>query len=89
MDIELPTRDIIQSQADWKPFPIHLGTALRCLRLRRGLSQSTLARMLRISRSELSKAETGRVVLPFRTVLLIAIQLGADHVTIRVRDLSP
>ncbi len=89
LNLELPTKPFDQSQAEWRSFPIQLGSALRRLRLRRGITQSTLARRLHMSRSELSRAESGRVVLPFRTVLLIATQLGADHVTIRVRDFPP
>lgn len=89
LDLNLTVGSFDPSQSEWSSFPIRLGSVLRQLRLRRGISQSALARILRMSRSELSKAESGRVLLPFRRVLLLATRLGADQVTIRFRDLPP
>ena len=89
LEIDFSSLTINQSQPARESFPSRLGAVLRSLRRRRGITQSTLARKLHISRSELSRAETGRVLPPLRMVLLIATQLGVDHLTLRIRDLSP
>lgn len=68
---------------------------LRDLRIRRGLTQADLSRSLKIggrsqvTRSQLSRFECGHVTPPLPTSLLIATNLGVDHIVLRIRDPRP
>lgn len=57
------------------PAATRVGTALRALRVDRGLSQSELARLLGISPSAVSQAERGRRGLSLETLLTLCAKL--------------
>jgi len=67
-----------------------IGAALRAMRTRRGITQAALSRQLSIvGRSHLSRIESGRVLPPLHTLLLIVTCLGAESVIVRFRDSPP
>ena len=68
-----------------------IGDLLRTLRKRRGLCQSQLAAKAAgcITRSNLSRAECGRTLLPLNKLLLIAKALGLKAVILRFETATP
>jgi DNA-binding XRE family transcriptional regulator len=68
------------------PLRKSLGAALREMLTRRKITQTALSRKISIGRSHLSRIESGRVFPPVFTFLLIATWLGAEGVTVRIRD---
>jgi DNA-binding XRE family transcriptional regulator len=67
-----------------------IGAALRGLRTRRQITQTALSKQLGIvGRSQLSRIESGHVLPPLHTFLLIATWLGVEGVTVRFRDSTP
>lgn len=64
------------------------GTLLRSLRKRRGICQSQLVRQAAgsITRTSLSKAECGRMLLPLYKLLPLARALGLTEVILRFED---
>jgi len=67
-----------------------IGLLLRALRKRRGLCQSQLAARASgcINRSNLSRAECGRILLPLNKLLLIGKVLGLTSVILRFEATS-
>ena len=65
-----------------------LGRFIRRLRLRRGMTQATLASatVTGISRTYLSRVENGRVLPSFLALIEIAAVLGIDKITLRIRS---
>ena len=66
--------------------PIEIGSLIRRLRLRRGLTQAVLAYRTGINRTYISRAERGRVVPSVITLMKIAPILGVDKILLRVQS---
>jgi len=62
------------------------GLLLRALRLRRGLTQASVASLAGIHRTYLSRSERGKVMPSPVTLLRIAGAVGVDKVMLRMRN---
>jgi DNA-binding XRE family transcriptional regulator len=65
-----------------------VGTLVRRLRARRGITQAELTSLTGINRTYLSRAERGQVLPSVITLMQIAGALGVDKVLLRVRQSS-
>jgi len=68
--------------------PIEVGTLIRRLRSRCGITQSALASLTGIHRTYLSRAESGQVTPSISSLMRIFRALGVDKILLRVRGAS-
>jgi len=66
--------------------PTTIGNTIRELRLRRGFSQSKLAEKIGSHRTHISRIEHAQLVPTLAMLVRVAVALGVDKVSIRVRD---
>jgi hypothetical protein len=85
--LPLPINSLLSSElnASKEHLALAIGTLLRRLRRRRGICQSQLTRRAGgcITRTSLSKAECGRMLLPLHKLLPLAKALGLTAVILR------
>lgn len=91
VSLELNTLLDPYSKDHKKQLAIGIGILLRTLRNRRGICQSQLAVRAGgcIARSNLSRAECGRTLLPLNKLLTIAKALGLTAVILRFEVTTP
>lgn len=91
VSLELDTLLDPRSKDRKKQIAYGIGMLLRILRHRRGLCQSQLAKRASgcINRSNLSRAECGRTLLPLNKLLLIGKALGLTAVILRFEATPP
>jgi DNA-binding XRE family transcriptional regulator len=65
---------------------IEVGGLIRRLRSRRDMTQATLASLIGIHRTYLSRVESGQVVPPVITLIRIAGALGVEKLILRLRS---
>ncbi|MGO9438783.1 MAG: helix-turn-helix domain-containing protein [Terracidiphilus sp.] len=86
--LKLPVSDLARSLSDEKlrVLPNQVGTTIRNLRARRGISQEKLARASGTGRSHLSRIECGHVIPPLSLLLRLTVSLGLSTVLLRFEN---
>ncbi|AEI65364.1 DNA-binding protein [Corallococcus macrosporus] len=78
MQLPPDARTLPSPEAPSRPLPAILGEALRAARLRAGLPQTEVARLVAISRNAYSRLERGRMLPSLETLHRLCTALGAS-----------
>jgi len=76
------------ASSDPHTLSILIGTAIRTMRVRRGLSQSVLASKANMNRTHLSRIERAKLTPSIALLVRVSAALSVDRLLLRVRGLE-